>query len=208
MKIKKLLSAVLMLFIASSISFLVYKELLQKSYSERNRVADVQNNDVHNNKGLQNNAAPPQKQSAQEKKVNTRDKVTAKPAEPEAACNSQGASCNSNNKVTAYYFHGTQRCTTCRTIEKYSREALEKYFASELKNGTLEFKPINVDEPENRHYIQDYQLYTRSLVLVLYKDDKQLKWKNLPEVWSYVKDQEKFYLYVKDETERFLKETE
>jgi Tfp pilus assembly major pilin PilA len=203
LKIKKLLSAVLMLFILFSISFLVYKELLQKSHSKGNTVTEVQNN-----KESQNYAASPQKQSAQDKKVNTGDKVTTKPGEPEAACNFQGASCDSNNKVIAYYFHGTYRCTTCRTIERYSKEAIDRYFAQELKNGTLDFKPINVDEPENRHYIQDYQLYTRSLVLALYKDDKQLKWKNLSEVWSYVSDKEKFYQYVKDETKRFLQETE
>jgi hypothetical protein len=203
LKIKKLLSAVLLLFILVSISFLVYKELLQKSHGKGNTVTEVQNN-----KELQNYAAPPKKQSTQDKKVNTRDKVTTKLVEPEAACNFQGASCDSNNKIIAYYFHGTNRCTTCRTIERYSKEAIEKYFAQELKNRTLEFKPINVDEPENRHYIQDYQLYTKSLVLALYKDDKQLKWKNLSEVWSYVSDKEKFYQYVKDETERFLQETE
>jgi hypothetical protein len=203
LKIKKLLSGVLLLFILFSISFLLYKEVFQKSYSKGNTVTEVQND-----KESQNYAAPPQKQSAQDKKVNTVNKVTTKTEEPEAACNFQGASCDSNNKVIAYYFHGTSRCTTCRTIERYSKEAIEMYFAQELKNGTLDFKPINVDDPENRHYIQDYQLYTRSLVLVQYKDDKQLKWKNLSEVWSYVKDQEKFYQYVKDETERFLKETE
>jgi len=201
LKIKKLLSAVLMLFILFSISFLVYKELLQKSYSKGNTVTEVQNN-----KESQNYAAPPQKQSAQDKKVNTRDKVTAKPGEPETVCNFQGASCDSNNKVIAYYFHGTNRCATCLTIERYSREAIEKYFSQEIREGTLEFKPLNVDEPENCYYIQDYQLYTRSLVLALYKDDKQLKWKNLSEVWAYVKDKERFYQYVKDETERFLQE--
>jgi hypothetical protein len=198
-----LLSAFLLLFILVSISFLVYKELLQKKYSKVNTVTEVQNN-----KESLNYAAPPPKQSAQDKKVNTVDKVTTKPGESEAACDSQGTSCDSNNKVIAYYFHGTSRCTTCRMIERYSKEAIEKYFAEELKNRTLEFKPINVEEPENRHYIQDYQLYTRSLVLALYKDDKQLKWKNLSEVWSYVRDKEKFYQYVKDETERFLQEKE
>ena len=136
-----------------------------------------------------------------------RDKVTTKLVEPETACNFQGASCG-NNKVIAYYFHGTNRCTTCRTIERYSKEAIDRYFAQELKNGKLDFKPINVDEPENRHYIQDYQLYTRSLVLALYNDNILLKWKSLSEVWSYVSDKEKFYQYVKDETERFLEETE
>ena len=203
MKIKKLLSAVLMLFILFSISFLVYKEFLQKSHSKGNTVTEVQNN-----KESQNYAAPPQKQSAQDKKVNTRDKVTTKPGKPEAACNFQGASCDSTIKVLAYYFHGTHRCTTCLTIERYSRKAIEKYFSQEIREGILEFKPLNIEEPENRHYIQDYQLYTRSLVLALYKDDKQLKWKNLSEVWSYVSDKEKFYQYVKDETERFLREKE
>jgi hypothetical protein len=203
LKVKRLLSIVLALFILFSISFLVYKELLQKSYGKRNTVTEVQNNEES-----QNYAAPLPKQSAQDKKVNTADKVTTKPAEPEAACNGQGASCDSNNKVIVYYFHGTSRCTTCRTIERYSKEAIERYFAQELKNRTLEFKPLNIEEPENRHYIQDYQLYTKSLVLALYKDDKQLKWKNLPEVWSYVSDKEKFYQYVKDETEKFLQEKE
>jgi hypothetical protein len=203
LKIKKFLSAILLLFILFSICFLVYKELLQKSDSKGNAVTDIQNN-----KESPSYAASPQKQSAQDKKVNTLNKVTTKPLESEAACNFQGASCDSNNKVIAYYFHGTSRCTTCRTIERYSNEAIERYFAQELKNRTLEFKPINVEEPENRHYIQDYQLYTRSLVLVLYKDDKQLKWKNLSEVWTYVSDKEKFYQYVKDETERFLQEKE
>jgi hypothetical protein len=203
LKIRKLLSAFLLLFILFSISFLVYKELVQKSYSKGNTVTQVQNN-----KESPNYAVPPPKQSAQDKKVNTVDKVTTKPGEPEAACNFQGTPCDSNNKVIAYYFYGTSRCTTCRTIERYSKEAIERYFAQELKNKTLEFKPINIEEPENRHYIQDYQLYTRSLVLVLYKDDKQLKWKNLSEVWSYVGDKEKFYQYVKDETKRFLQEKE
>jgi hypothetical protein len=203
LKSKKLHSAVLMFFILFSISFLIYKELLQKSYGKRNTVTEVQNNE-----GSQNYAAPLPKQSAQDKKVNTADKVTTKPAEPEAACNGQGASCDSSNKVIAYYFHGTYRCTTCRTIERYSREAIEKYFAKELRNKTLEFKVLNVEDPENRHYIRDYQLFSKSLVIVLYKDDKQVTWKNLTNVWTYVRDKAKFYQYVKDEIERFLKETE
>jgi Tfp pilus assembly major pilin PilA len=201
LKIKKLLSAVLLLFILFSISFLVYKELLQKSHGKGNTVTEVQNN-----RESQNYAASPQKQSTQDKKVNTRDKVTTKLVEPEAACNFQGASCDSNNKVIAYYFHGTHRCTTCLTIERYSREAIEKYFSKQLQDGRLEFRPLNVEEPENRHYIQDYQLYTKSLVITLRKDGKEIKWKNLADVWTYVRDKEKYYQYVKEETERFLQE--
>lgn len=111
-------------------------------------------------------------------------------------------------KIVAYYFHGNSRCSNCVTIEKYSREAIEKYFVEELQNGKLEFKTFNTDKPENRHYIQDYQLYTKSLVVVLYKNNEQIKWKNLSDVWLYLRNKEKFYQYVKDEVEKFLQEIE
>ena len=113
---------------------------------------------------------------------------------------------NAHYKIVAYYFHGTHRCSTCLALEKSSREAIDKYFQKELKNGLLEFKLINTDLKENEHYLQDYQLYTRSLVLVLYKDTKQEKWKNLPDIWTFVGDQKKFDQYVKEEIEKYLKE--
>ena len=34
--------------------------------------------------------------------------------------------------VCAYYFHGDFRCSNCYKIEKYSKEAIDKYFAKEL----------------------------------------------------------------------------
>jgi hypothetical protein len=107
-------------------------------------------------------------------------------------------------KVVAYYFHGNYRCYTCQTIERYSRDAIEKYFAGELQNKRLEFRPVNVDMEENRHFIQDYQLYTRSLVIVLYRNNQQETWKNLKDVWIYIRNQGKFDQYVKTEIESFL----
>jgi hypothetical protein len=98
-----------------------------------------------------------------------------------------------NAKVIAYYFHGTFRCTTCRTIEEYSHDAIQTYFAKELGNGSLEFRPVNVEEPENKHFIQDYQLVSKSLVLSLVSDGKEKKWKNLADVWKLVRDKEKFF---------------
>jgi hypothetical protein len=67
---------------------------------------------------------------------------------------------------------------------------------------------VNVDEPENKHFIQDYQLVTRSLVLSLMSDGKEKKWKNLPDVWKLVRDKEKFYQYVKDEVGLYVKESQ
>lgn len=106
--------------------------------------------------------------------------------------------------VTAYYFHGNFRCATCKKIEQYSREAIELNFAQQLKSGALVFQAVNVDEPENQHFVQDYQLVTRSLVLVKYENGKQTAWKNLPAVWQNAGDQTAFFSYVKKEVEAYL----
>lgn len=69
---------------------------------------------------------------------------------------------SSSLKVIAYYFHVTVRCITCRTIERYSKEAIDRRFPEELKKGVIEWRPVNVHLLENRHFIQDYLLFTRS----------------------------------------------
>jgi hypothetical protein len=107
-------------------------------------------------------------------------------------------------KVVAYYFHGTYRCTTCRNIESFAREAVQTGFGDELKAGKVEWRALNVEEPANRHFIKDYQLYTRSVVLASYQGDKQLRWKNLDQVWVLVGDKGQFTRYVQNEVKTLL----
>jgi hypothetical protein len=76
------------------------------------------------------------------------------------------------HKVIAYYFHTNTRCSTCIKIEQYSKEAIEKGFPEELKSGALE-KIVNYQNPENRHYMQDYKLVSKSLILVNLVNGKQ-----------------------------------
>lgn len=110
------------------------------------------------------------------------------------------------SRVTAYYFHGTMRCTTCHKLEQYSKEAVENNFKNDLESGKLEFRVVNVDEAANKHFSKDYQLYTKSLVLSLVKDGKEVKYKNLDKIWEYVGNKQRFIEYVKQETDTFLKE--
>lgn len=123
------------------------------------------------------------------------------PAEPTDAEAKPPAS---SPKVIAYYFHGNFRCETCRRIEAYAREAVEDAFADELANGTLEWRVVNVEERGNGHYVDDFQLVTRSLVLVAPGSEGPNAWKNLQEVWSLVRDKQAFQQYVRDEVLAFL----
>jgi hypothetical protein len=114
----------------------------------------------------------------------------------------------SSGKVIVYYFYGTVRCSTCHKLEQYSKETLENNFKEELASGKLEFKAINVEDKGNGHYLKDYQLYTKSLILSLVKEDKQIKWTNLNKIWEYVGDKQKFSDYVKGEVTDLLKESQ
>ncbi|MGB4521344.1 MAG: nitrophenyl compound nitroreductase subunit ArsF family protein [Candidatus Omnitrophota bacterium] len=110
--------------------------------------------------------------------------------------------------VVAYYFHGTMRCPTCHKLEQYSKEVIETNFKDALVSGKLEFKAVNVEERGNEHFAQDYQLYTKSLILSLVKDGKEIKSKNLTKIWEYVSNKQKFFDYVSEEVNNFLKEAQ
>ncbi len=119
-------------------------------------------------------------------------------------CAAGGASGAPVQKVVAYYFHVSVRCPTCRAIEEYAREAVERGFAEQLKSGALEWRPVNVQLPQNRHFIRDYQLYTRSLVLVKLKDGQQVEWRNLEKVWELVSRKTDFLKYVQTHVRAYL----
>jgi hypothetical protein len=109
-----------------------------------------------------------------------------------------------SHKVVAYYFHTNTRCDTCRKIEAYSREAIEEGFKNEIKDGTLELRIVNYEEPQNRHYIKDYKLVSKSLILVNVVDGKQTEWTNLKLVWTLVNNKEAFLNYVRGEVRDYL----
>ena len=111
-------------------------------------------------------------------------------------------------KVIAYYFHGTFRCYTCTNMEKYSREAIDVNFKDALASGNLEFKAVNVEKRGNEHFVNDYQLYTKSLILSLVKDGKEIKSKNLDKIWEYSRNKQKFFDYVTSEINGFMKDVQ
>jgi hypothetical protein len=122
--------------------------------------------------------------------------------------NAQDSGNKPTGRVIAYYFHGTFRCYSCTMIEGYSREAIESNFKEALASGKLEFKAVNVEERDNRHFIDDYQLYTKSLILSLVKDGKEIKSKNLTKIWEYARNKQRFFDYVTEEVSNFLKEAQ
>jgi hypothetical protein len=91
-------------------------------------------------------------------------------------------------------------------MEEYSREAIERNFKEQLNSGELVYKVVNTDEKANAHFVGDYQLYTKSLVLSFIRDGKEVKYKNLDKIWDYVGNKDQYMKYVTDEINKSLEE--
>lgn len=123
----------------------------------------------------------------------------------EAPLTADALSPEGNRKVVAYYFHGRVRCVSCVKIESLSGKAIRERFPEELRTGRLAFREVNVEDPGNRHFIDDYRLTSQSLVIVEYRDGRQVRWKNLEKVWVLLGSEEKFFPYVQEGVSSYLR---
>jgi hypothetical protein len=206
-KIKNIVTAILLAFVVVSVSFLVFRE--SRGPAENN--PSTQSVEVNASpageaavKGASKSSPP--SASPQSKKIPIEPGSSPAKAERPEPANSARIAENvpSLLKVVVYYFHGNTRCLTCRKIESIAKSAIEGGFAAELITGQIEFRAVNIEEPKNEHYVQDFQLATRSVVLSRIRNDKQDAWKNLDRVWTLVRDPEAFQRYVVDETKQLL----
>jgi len=208
-KSKNIVTAILLAFVVVSVSFLVFRE------SRVPAKPDTQAQSV----AVNENAPPAGVAEVKDDSKSPLPTASVQPSEIPAGPGSGPAKVgrvvpvNSSRvaenvpsapKVVVYYFHGNTRCITCKKIESFARSAIESGFAAELKTGRIEFRAVNVEEPNNEHFVQDYQLVTRSVVLSRIRNGKQDTWKNLDQVWTFVRDPDAFNRYVVDETKQLL----
>ncbi len=174
---KNVISGALIVFVCISIGYLVYSEMM----NNRVVVSSI-------------------KQEASNQEM-------AK-IEPSSSTDTKSKESKSGipEKIIVYYFHGTARCPTCRAIERYAKEAVEQSFQNEIDKGVVEFRSVNVEEPQNEHYIDDFQLRTRCVVVEWNIDGKTQDFKRLEEVWSLVHgDKKRYYDYIEENVRQYLK---
>ena len=123
--------------------------------------------------------------------------VAPRPSGPVVAASGPG--------VVAYYFHGRVRCASCVKIGNLSGKAIRERFPEELRTGLVAFRQVNIDEPENRHFIEDYGLSSQSLVIVEYRDGRQVRWMNLEKIWTLLDSEKEFIPYVQEGVSSYLK---
>ena len=76
-------------------------------------------------------------------------------------------------RVEVRYFHGKQRCITCRSIEKCAKEVLDESFASQQKSKKISMKVIDFSTEQGKPVAADHKVSFSSLFIV--KIDKKGK---------------------------------
>lgn len=174
MKVKTVVTLILILFVSVSITYMVLEEIGGKSQLE------TMTQDI-----------PPTDNLFIDTPVESTN-----PNPPESLA---------EDVLIVYYFHGYYRCYSCLTIEKHTREAITTGFERELKDGRLVLRVLNMQDPLNESYVDDFQLQYYIVVLERIENGKRQDWKKLEDVWDLYNNKDMFIEYVQKETRDYLK---
>lgn len=103
-----------------------------------------------------------------------------------------------------YYFHGNYRCATCMKFESYTASVLQADFADAIAADAIRWKPVNVEEPDNAHFVKEYELFGKAVVLSEIRDGVEVRWKNLDQIWDRVADEAGYKEYIRTSLRAFL----
>jgi hypothetical protein len=77
------------------------------------------------------------------------------------------------DRLEVYAFHGTRQCTTCKNMKSLTKSTLEKYFATELKEGAIVYRVVDVDEDANYDLAEKFEASGTALMINRIKDGKE-----------------------------------
>ena len=107
------------------------------------------------------------------------------------------------DKLEVYYFHGTARCVSCMAIGEFVAKTMSENFSTQMENGLIDYREINVDLPENKEIAKKFKASGSSLFINRIKDGQD----NIEQdtkVWQLTKDEMKFKAYLKDKIDTYL----
>jgi hypothetical protein len=106
--------------------------------------------------------------------------------------------------VVVTYFTTDVRCESCRTIERLSRQAIDEGFPDEVARGDVVYRVLNTDRPENRHFVDDYEIANKTVIVSHQVAGKETEWQNRQDVWLMLDEPTEFFAYVREPVKKYL----
>ena len=70
------------------------------------------------------------------------------------------------NDIEVFYFHMTNRCTTCLTIESEARKDIEMIYPGEVSTGKVNFTALNIEEDAGKSLGDEYGAIGQTLLII------------------------------------------
>ncbi|UCF89349.1 MAG: hypothetical protein JSV70_03680 [bacterium] len=112
-----------------------------------------------------------------------------------------------DNQIVVYYFHRKFRCQSCDILEFTLQKTLQVTYSDQFIAGKLAMCVINVDQPENRHYLEQFQILSNSVVIVRKRSGVVARYKTLESIWDVSQDREAIDSLLRTEVAAFLSES-
>jgi len=106
-------------------------------------------------------------------------------------------------KIEVVHFHATQQCWSCITVGEYALKTIKEKFPEEYKNGTIVFRDINGELPENKDMVIKYQARGSALFVNAITAGQD----NIEEdvtVWRLVSNESQFISYFQNKLNKLL----
>lgn len=103
------------------------------------------------------------------------------------------------SQFSAVYFHSPHRCPTCRKIESFALDAL----TPEIEAGKVAWRIADYTTDANAKLVDQFKVFTSTIVLVEVQDGKVVRWKNLEGVWDHTSDQADFTAFINQSWSEF-----
>jgi hypothetical protein len=110
-----------------------------------------------------------------------------------------------NLKVKLLYFHISNRCNTCRSIEAAVRKTVNDYFKAELDSGIVDLYIVNCELPENKTISEKYLAYGATLALTKVNSVKEKTDDLTNFAFSKIHDEAVFIEELKQKIQELLK---
>lgn len=101
-------------------------------------------------------------------------------------------------KAIVYYFHRTVRCPSCILIETLTSIAIQSGFDRDVQDTRIDYQVVNLDEPQNAHYVREYGLTAQAVVICSVLDGRKTGCRTMDQVWELLHDEPKFIEYIQD----------
>jgi len=109
------------------------------------------------------------------------------------------------NRIEVYCFHGTRQCETCKNMKANTKATLDKYFTAQLKDSSIVFAIIDVDDAKNETLAEKFQASGTALMInkVVNGKDSIIDWSDF--AFEKANDDEIFITELKTKLEAELK---